>query len=172
VKDTLDVWPALPLYILCDDKYRVDNVVAVLGHTGSDRVHLIEIPCVGSRHLEKLSAAMEVPFPELKSLVLWKNHDTTMPVLPDSFLGGSAPVLRQLYFRGIPFPGLPKWAFCGEARYERRRRTGSLSERRGRHVTHPFLRATSHPLLFSGSKNLFSLNSPTRQPFLIFIMDR
>jgi hypothetical protein len=47
---------------------------------------------------------------------------------------------------------LTLWAFFGEARYERRRRTGSLSERRGRHVTHPFLRAppgpTSHPWWF------------------------
>ena len=31
-----------------------------------------------------------------------------MPVIPDSFLGGSAPRLRYLNFTGIPFPGLPK----------------------------------------------------------------
>ena len=31
-----------------------------------------------------------------------------MAVLPDSFLGGSAPHLQDLYFDGIPFPGLPK----------------------------------------------------------------
>jgi hypothetical protein len=44
--------------------------------------------------------------------------------------------------------------FYGEARHERRRRTQSLSERRGRHVTHSFLCAAVHPLPLSvGSKN-------------------
>jgi hypothetical protein len=33
------------------------------------------------------------------------------------------------------------WVFWAGARNERRHRTMSLSERRGRHVTHPFLRA-------------------------------
>src|SRR5258708_39676733 len=32
----------------------------------------------------------------------------TVTVLPDSFLGGSVPGLRFLYFAGIPFPGLQK----------------------------------------------------------------
>jgi hypothetical protein len=32
----------------------------------------------------------------------------TVPVIPDSFLGGSAPRLRILSLSGIPFPGLPK----------------------------------------------------------------
>ena len=34
--------------------------------------------------------------------------DETLPVVPDSFLGRSAPRLRFLVLDGIPFPGLPK----------------------------------------------------------------
>ena len=51
--------------------------------------------------------AMQGPFPELTDLVLIS--DTTMiPPLPDSFLGGSAPRLRNLLLVRVPFPGLPK----------------------------------------------------------------
>ena len=49
---------------------------------------------------------MQVPFPELTDLALCSHG--TVPALLDSFVGGSAPRLRNLYFRGIPFPGLPK----------------------------------------------------------------
>jgi hypothetical protein len=50
---------------------------------------------------------MQVPFPELTGLQLWSDTET-MPVIPDSFLDGSAPRLRRFDLRGIPFPGLPK----------------------------------------------------------------
>ena len=51
--------------------------------------------------------AMQELFPELTDLVLIS--DTTMiPPLPDSFLGGSAPRLRNLLLVRVPFPGLPK----------------------------------------------------------------
>ena len=51
------------------------------------------------------------------------------------------------------------WVFCAEARNERRRRTVSLSERRGRHVTHSFLSRAPHPHRSSGgSKNPHSLS--------------
>ena len=46
---------------------------------------------------------MQVPFPELTDLALCSHG--TVPALLDSFVGGSAPRLRNLYFRGIPFPG-------------------------------------------------------------------
>ena len=56
--------------------------------------------------------------------------------------------------------------FCAEARNERRHRTVSLSERRGRHVTHPFLSCAPHPHHSSGgSKNPPSLsNRPPSTP--------
>ena len=50
---------------------------------------------------------MQVPFPELMHLVLLSG-DETAPVFPDSFLDGSAPHLRSLALRSIPFPGLPR----------------------------------------------------------------
>ena len=50
---------------------------------------------------------MEVPFPELTRLSLTSNGET-MPVIPDSFLDGSAPRLKFFLLSGIPFPGLPK----------------------------------------------------------------
>ena len=54
-----------------------------------------------------VSAAMQEPFLQLTNLVL-QSYRLTMPVLPDSFLGGSAPRLRKLSLNRIPFPGLPK----------------------------------------------------------------
>jgi hypothetical protein len=107
-RDTLDVWPALPLHIhgyhVDYTTERVDNIIAALER--SDRVYDISIH-VPSSHLEKVSAAMQKSFPELTSLVFW-SQDKMSPVLPDSFLGGSAPHLRHLSLNRIPFPGLPK----------------------------------------------------------------
>jgi hypothetical protein len=106
-RDTLNVWPALPLFIRCyhNPIEIVDNVVAVLER--SNCVREIDISHVSSSELEKISEVMQEPFPELTHLGLWSD-DQTVPVLPDSFLGGSAPRLRSLEFRGVPFPGLPK----------------------------------------------------------------
>jgi hypothetical protein len=76
----------------------------------SNRVRRIDLIDVSSSDLEKASAAMQVPFPELTHLTLkLKLGDETAAALPDLFLGGSAPRLRFLYFRGIPFPSLPKF---------------------------------------------------------------
>ena len=77
----------------------------------SNHVHQIDLYGISNLHLETALAAMQAPFPELTdlNLTLWlKTSDDTVPVLPDSFLGGSAPRLQNLYFDGIPFPGLPK----------------------------------------------------------------
>jgi hypothetical protein len=54
---------------------------------------------------------MQVSFPELRILYLSFGNLSYVPVLPDSFLGGSAPRLRLLYLDAIPFPGLPKLPF-------------------------------------------------------------
>jgi hypothetical protein len=50
---------------------------------------------------------VQVPFPELTDLRLTSDHET-VPVIPDSFLDGSAQRLRSFALGGIPFPGLPK----------------------------------------------------------------
>jgi hypothetical protein len=105
-RDTLNVWPAFPLHVRAsgDLGEGVDNIIAVLER--SDRVREIYLWNI-STHLEKLSAAMQVQFPELTDLDLWWDGLGEV-VLPDSFLGGSAPHLRYLSLNEISFPGLPK----------------------------------------------------------------
>ena len=105
-RDALDVWPALPLVIQCDPCRigYMDNIVAVLER--NNRVCQISLSGISSLDLEKCSVEMQVPFPELTQLVL-KSEEKTVPVLPDSFLGGSAPRLRDIRLNGVPFPGLP-----------------------------------------------------------------
>jgi F-box-like len=106
-RDTLDVRPALPLFIQCYetvesmDKY---NIVAVLER--NDRVCDITLVDLKRWEWEKISAAMQVPFPELTHLQLW-SYDEAMSVLPDSFLGRYVPRLEFLWLARIPFPGLP-----------------------------------------------------------------
>ena len=48
---------------------------------------------------------MQQPFPALTSV--WLRFKSS-PVIPASFLGGSAPSLRTFALERIPFPGLPK----------------------------------------------------------------
>jgi hypothetical protein len=50
---------------------------------------------------------MDVPFPSLTYLLL-SSEEETVPVLPDSFLGGSAPRLQTLELNGIQFPSLAR----------------------------------------------------------------
>ena len=103
-RDTLDVWPALPLFIQGDvSQTSVDNVIAELEH--SDRMRALCLNYHTTSRIETLWTAMQVPFPELVVLYLGFSH---APVLPDSFLGGSAPCLRYFALASIPFPGLPR----------------------------------------------------------------
>ena len=105
LRDGLAVWPALPLLVqgVVKKVEEFDNAIAVLER--SDRVCHINFQYVSSSHLANVLAAMEKPFPELTYLVLGAKAAVT--VIPDSFLGGSAPRLRFLWLDGVPFPGLP-----------------------------------------------------------------
>jgi hypothetical protein len=49
--------------------------------------------------------AMQAAFQALVRLRLWSTDEV---IVPDSFLGGTAPRLRELFLEHIPFPGLPK----------------------------------------------------------------
>jgi hypothetical protein len=111
-RKSLDIWPALPLLIKGEFyESEVDKVIAGLEH--SDRIRQIDLDCYDSSitfQIKELWTAMQVPFPELARLYLSFGHlvyGPPWPVLPDSFLGGSAPRLRFLYLEGIVFPGLP-----------------------------------------------------------------
>jgi hypothetical protein len=72
-RDMLDAWPALPLRIEDSDFITegVDNIVATLEH--SDRMVEISLQNVGGSALEKVLAAMHVPFPKLTRLELYTN---------------------------------------------------------------------------------------------------
>ncbi len=106
-RDTLDVWPALPL-LIWGNMYKssgVDDIVVALRQ--SSRVYRVTLTRLVDRQLDNVLAAMQVPFPELTDLRLFLDGETP-PVIPDSFLGGSAPRLRIFGLSDIPFPGLPK----------------------------------------------------------------
>ena len=101
---TLDVWPALPLVIQghISPSSGVDNTVVALMR--SSRVCKIDLWGSSGSESEEILAAMQQPFPEITHLRLGA-YDA--PVVPDSFLGGSAPRLQCLHLERIPFPGLP-----------------------------------------------------------------
>ena len=105
-RDTLNIWPSLPLFILSDFGHTddMDNITAVLERSG-DRVCQINLTCLSGLQLGNVLPVMHVPFPELTHLQL--SSFRSMPDLPDSFLGRSASRLRFLDLENIPFPGLP-----------------------------------------------------------------
>jgi hypothetical protein len=108
-RETLDVWPPLPIAIWAHDciTEELDNMIALFDP--SDRVcqiNLMDIP--SSQYLERLLEGMQKPLPGLTNLTLLSNLYVTTPVVPDSFLSGYAPCLRELSLDRIPFPGLPK----------------------------------------------------------------
>ena len=107
-RDTLDVWPSLPLIIKVEGSKpirSVDDLIAVLER--SDRVCQIELLDFSSLNLETVLATTQQPFPELINLQS-SSDDETVAVVPDSCLGGFAPRLETLALQGIPYPGLPK----------------------------------------------------------------
>ena len=107
MREKLGVWPDLPIVIgqydppTCEE----DNILAALER--EDRVCQIVFRHISTSLWDNALAAMQVPLPALTRLDLVSENET-MPVLPDSFLGGSAPRLRVLYMTRIPFPGLPR----------------------------------------------------------------
>jgi hypothetical protein len=109
VREMQDIWPELPIYISYSATDHstvecVDNVIAALEL--KDRAS--RILCSGSSSvLERFTAVMQFAFPTLTDLALWSSDGMAL-VLSDSFLGGSAPGLRQLDLYGIPFPTLPR----------------------------------------------------------------
>jgi hypothetical protein len=108
VKKMLNVWPALPILM-----YAYSDTSLVQGFTNllatlkqHDRVYKVNIRGILNSLLKQFRA-MKKPFPMMTELKL-RSYDKSAPVLPDSFLGGSAPRLQELFLRGIPFPALPK----------------------------------------------------------------
>ena len=108
-RNTLDVWPPFPLLIWAHDCITedMDNMIALLEK--SDRVCQINLMGIPTpQYLERLLEGMQKPLPELTDLTLWSLNYEIMSAIPDSFLSGYAPRLRELSLECIPFPGLPK----------------------------------------------------------------
>ena len=106
-RKTLDVWPALPLLIEGHiSEMSVGNIIAELEH--NDRILQIYLDCYPTSQFEKLWTAMQVPFPELATLSLSCTNFSYVPVLPDPFLGGSAPRLRYFHLDAVQYLRLPE----------------------------------------------------------------
>jgi hypothetical protein len=104
-REMLDVWPAFPIVITDDSEstFGVDNIIAALEQR--DRVCEITLNIPG-RKADMIVSAMLGPFPALEGII-FDAQDSAMAVVPDSFLGGSAPQLRWFTIHAIPFPALP-----------------------------------------------------------------
>jgi hypothetical protein len=109
VKELNDIWPALPIIIRTSNDRRqwgeeyIDNIITALEH--NDRVSEISIDGVPYWISELFVAVMKEPFPFLTSLMISSSQRTQL-VLPDFFLGGSAPRLRPLHLDYVAFPAL------------------------------------------------------------------
>ena len=111
VRNALDFWPSLPLVI---KSYRglsrlqyTSNIIAALKQ--QNRVYEIDIDGMPQLFLKKIRAIkLEGPFPKLTSLRLRDPFCRNEVVLPDLFLSGPAPRLRELYLCGVTFPALEK----------------------------------------------------------------
>ena len=115
VKELLDSVPPMPIVIFDSFEYPPPDPTPSLGDGSQivpafeqyDSVCCIQLGPLPSVFLEKITPVMQQTFPNLEHLGLWAG-DASAPVLPDSFLGGSAPLLEILWLKGIPFPGAPK----------------------------------------------------------------
>jgi hypothetical protein len=105
VRKMLDLWPPLPIVIHHSNHRNSggDNIIAALEH--NDRV--CQITLERDLEWEKVLDAMQKPFPMLTHLILFPNIEIP-PVVPDSFMGGSATRLQYLQLDRVQIPGLPK----------------------------------------------------------------
>ena len=103
VREMLNIWPPLPIQVWSPINAAQDNVIAALEHR--DRICHICVYLTRSGY-ERFVTTMQWRFPGLTSLYLCSQE--TLPALPDTFLGGSAPCIQSLTLNSIPFPALPK----------------------------------------------------------------
>ncbi|KAH9160962.1 hypothetical protein EDB89DRAFT_816574 [Lactarius sanguifluus] len=104
--------PAFPIAVsFLDDEFHWregdrDNLFAALEHR--DRVQVVVVNPTYSL-MEELVTAMQEPFPALTHLGFQPTpfSAVTLPPLPDTFLGGSAPRLQTVYMSRVPFPAAP-----------------------------------------------------------------
>jgi len=109
VRKSLDIWPSLPIAILYSpkDKEGPENVIAAF--ECHSRISWIAFNKLTSPVLEQFVHVMQKPLPALIGLSL-RSSDGMGPVVPDAFLGGSAPKLKTIFLEGVAFPALPRLA--------------------------------------------------------------
>ena len=108
--ELIGIWPPLPIIVRNGDYFPLPedyDFDAAIVHR--DRVCEIKLDITSSQ-LQRLASAMLEQFPALIHLRLDLDLLSSRPTLalPDGFLGGSAPRLKYLWLRSIPFPALPK----------------------------------------------------------------
>ena len=109
VNRMLDIWPKnLPIHIHafdCSTKVDRDDVVAAfrLNH----RVSVIHLEDPSDSAWETFRPLMNHPFPALTNCWVQRSYDQIKDTISFSFLGGSAPSLRDLHLDRVPFPALP-----------------------------------------------------------------
>jgi hypothetical protein len=113
VRTKLNIWPAFPIALTgsLDPALLLgsaENIIAALEH--KDRMCHIDLQGIPNSHLKQIAAAMEETYPSLTELSLESIHEMPL-ILPDKFLGGSAPGLRVLRLTGVPFPALGRLLF-------------------------------------------------------------
>ena len=119
LEEQLDIWPSLPIAVWADTEsskgsnYDDDNIIAAFDSEHNNRICTIGLWNFPGWQMEEVLAAMHRPFPALTYLslgldVYGRMMEPPVSVIPDSFLGGSAPHLEKLVLQYIPFPGLPK----------------------------------------------------------------
>jgi hypothetical protein len=112
VRKNLGCWPPFPIimdYFTFWDRRSPapnygDDVIAALEHP--DRVRSIKLAATSSL-LGMVASVMQVPFLTLTDLYLLSKDRNVPVILPDAFLGGSAPELHQIYLEGVSFTALP-----------------------------------------------------------------
>ena len=112
----LDIWPPFPIFISCDswgEDLENDDILAALQRR--NRISEIDFWCGYWWEMEQFASAIGGPFPVLTHLTVHVSQTQSLMVasdsvtekLPDSFLGGSAPLLESLVLERAPFPALP-----------------------------------------------------------------
>jgi hypothetical protein len=115
--ELIDIWPPLPIIIregLHGSRPKDFDFDAAIAHRS--RVSEIDLN-LSRRHWKRLFSVMQEPFPALIHLRLdpANHYNNPLLVLPDGFLGGSAPCLQSLQLDRVSFPVLPKFLLSATA---------------------------------------------------------
>ena len=113
ITNLLNIWPPFPMFVACNpwiDDRDNRNVIAALQKR--DRISQIDLLCATILELKEFASVMGGSFPVLTRLCVgvFRAQTSSTPgteMLPDSFLGGSAPRLQSFVLKGVVFPALP-----------------------------------------------------------------